>query len=124
MSLKEIEEMMKKLDERKAIRPDGVSGYILKKCRQEMAEPIHNINECSVKTGKVLKEWKRADIIPIQKNGNKEEPLNYRPVSLTIIVYKICEKVIKKQWTEYLEREGTVTNRQLDSEQDHVSQTY
>ena len=39
----EIEEMMKELKERKAIGPDEVSGYILKECRQEMAEPIHDI---------------------------------------------------------------------------------
>ena len=49
ISKKEIEDMMKELDERKAIGPDGVSGYILKECRQEMAEPIHII-ECSIKT--------------------------------------------------------------------------
>ena len=46
--------------------------------------------------------------MPVYKNGNKKEPLNYRPVSLTSIVCKIYEKVIKKQWTEYLEREGIV----------------
>ena len=40
---------------------------------------------------------KRVDIMPIYNNGNKEEPLNYRPVSLTNIVCKICEEVIKKQ---------------------------
>ena len=44
--------------------------------------------------------------MPIYKNGNKEESFNYRPVSLTSIVCKICEKVIKKQWTNYLEREA------------------
>ena len=46
--------MMKELDKRKAIEPDGISGYILKECRQEMAEPIHDIIECSIKTGKRL----------------------------------------------------------------------
>ena len=50
-----------------------------------MAEPIHDISECSIKTRKVPKEWERADIMPIYKNENKEEPLNYRPVSLTSI---------------------------------------
>ena len=50
ISKKEIEEMMKKLDERKVIGPDGVSGYILRKCKQEMAESIHDIIECSIKT--------------------------------------------------------------------------
>ena len=49
--------------------------------------------------------------MPVFKNGNKEESLNYRPVSLTSIVCKICEKVIKKQWTDYLERERIITDR-------------
>ena len=35
--------MMKELDEKKAIGPYGVSGYILKEGSQEMAEPIHSI---------------------------------------------------------------------------------
>ena len=113
ISIEEIKKVMKELDERKAIRPDEVSGYILKECRQEMAESIHDIFECSIKTGKVPKKWRRADIMPIYKNGNKEEPLNYRPVSLTSMVCKICEKVIKKQWNEYLERKGMVTDRRF-----------
>ena len=103
---------MKEFDERKAIGPDEVSGCILNECKQEMAESFHDIIECSIKTGKVPKEWKRADIMPIFKNGNKEKPLNYRPVSLTSIVCKICEKVIKKQSTDYLEREG-ISDRQF-----------
>ena len=49
----------------------------------------------------------------IYKNGNNKELLNYRPVSLTSIICKICEKVIKRPWTEYLEREGIITDRQF-----------
>ena len=63
-----------------------------------------------MKQGKVPNEWKRAEIIPIHKSSNKEEPLNYRPVSLTSIICKVCEKIIKKQWTRYLEKEEN--NRQ------------
>ena len=78
-----------------------------------MTEPIHDIIVFSIKTEKVTKEWKRVDIKPIYKNGNKEEPFNYRPVSLTSIVYKICEKVIKEQWIDYLEREGIISDSQF-----------
>ena len=53
-----------------------------------MAQVIDDKMECFLKTEKVLKEWKRADIMPVYKNGNKKEPLNHRPVSLTSIVYK------------------------------------
>ena len=66
-----------------------------------MAESIYDIIELSFKTGKVPKELKRADITPLI--------YDYRTVSLTSIVCKICEKVIKKQWTEYLEREEIIT---------------
>ena len=34
-------------------------------------------------------------------------------MSLTSILHKICEKIIKKQWTEYLERERIITVRQF-----------
>ena len=77
------------------------------KCRQEMAEQIYIIG-CSLKTGKVPKEWKRVEIMHIFANENKEEPLNYRPISLIWIVCMICEKAIKKQWTDYLERERMI----------------
>ena len=36
-----------------------------------MAEPVHDIILCSIKTGEVRQEWKRADIMPIYKNGKE-----------------------------------------------------
>ena len=49
----------------------------------------------TLKQEKVPNDWKRAELITIYKSGNKEEPLNYRPVSLTSIICKVCEKTIK-----------------------------
>ena len=57
INIEEIKEMMKELNERKAIGTDRISGYILKECIQEIAEPVYCITECSLKTGKVPKEW-------------------------------------------------------------------
>ncbi len=56
---------------------------------------MYDIIKCSISTGKVPKEWKRAEVVPVYKSENKEELLNYRPVSLTSVVCKMCEKVIK-----------------------------
>ena len=55
-----------------------------------MTLPIRN--ETSLKTRKVLKEWKIADLVPNYKKGNKEL-LNYKPVSLTSKVCKICQVI-------------------------------
>ena len=40
---------------------------------------------------------KRAAIVPIYKSGDKSLPSNYRPISLTPILMKILERVIRKQ---------------------------
>ncbi len=62
---------------------------------------------------RVPQQWKRADVIPIYKSRNKEEPLNYRPVSLTNVVCKLCERVIKRQWIQFLEKENILTKSQF-----------
>ncbi len=50
--------------------------------------------------GRVPKDWKRANITPIFKGGNKENQLNYGPVSLTSVVGKLCERTIKERWMD------------------------
>ena len=109
----EILELIKELDDEKAMGPDEVSGKILKECKEELVRPIHDIIKCSIESGEVPAEWKKAEVIPIYKNGNKEEPLNYRPVSLTSIVCKICESVIKKYWLKFLEDHKLISNSQF-----------
>ena len=47
-------------------------------------------------------EWLTANITPLFKKGNKLEPTNYRPVSLTSIVCKIMEKMIKNVMMAHL----------------------
>ena len=53
----------------------------------------------------------RADIVPIYKKVSKMEPLNYRPVSLTSILCKVCEDVIKDKWCKYLEGENILNEK-------------
>ena len=79
MHKQEIYKLMKELDEEKAMGSDEFLGSILKVCREEMIDPIYYIIKCSLETGIVPKECKRAEVVPIYKSGRKEEPLNYRP---------------------------------------------
>ncbi len=46
-------EMMGNLDENKTVGPDGVSGYILKKGRKRLVEPLLDILKCSLSIEKV-----------------------------------------------------------------------
>ena len=109
----EIGKLLEKLDVRKAMGPDGVSGWTLRECREQLVEPIWDVISSSLKEGKVPREWKRANIVPIYKGGKKTEPLNYRPVSLTSVVGKLCETVIKERWVSYLEENKVINESQF-----------
>ena len=51
----------------------------------------------SYNTGCIPKEWKLAHIVPIHKKGSKEDIENYRPISLTSLVMKTFERILKDE---------------------------
>ncbi|MPC15513.1 hypothetical protein E2C01_008306 [Portunus trituberculatus] len=61
---------------------DCVSDWSLKECIEQLLDPIREMVTSSLKEGRVPLEWKRANIIPIFKEGKSTEPLNYRPVRI------------------------------------------
>ena len=113
----EILDMLKKLDVRKSMGSDGVNGWILKECADQMVEPIFRLIMFSLYTGELPVEWKSANIVPIYKGGCREDPLNYRPISLTSIVCKICEHVIRKRWIKFLEENEMISGSQFGFQQ-------
>ena len=57
-------------------------------------------------------DWKRANVAPIFKKGKKCDVGNYRPVSLTSIVCKVMESIIKDSVTEHLGINKVIRNTQ------------
>ena len=47
-----------------------------------------------IETGVFPSEWKKANIVPIQKKGDKQTVENYRPVLLLPICGKILERLM------------------------------
>jgi len=52
------------------------------------------IYQQSLLTGEVPDDWRIDSVTPIYKKGQKEDPGNYRPVSLTSVPGKIMERFI------------------------------
>ncbi|PIO38702.1 hypothetical protein AB205_0138210, partial [Aquarana catesbeiana] len=46
--------------------------------------------------------WRTANIVPIHKKGSKVDAGNYRPVSLTSIVVKLLESLLKRRLIDHL----------------------
>jgi len=64
------------------------------------------------KVGCVPRQWKDANVSPIFKKGSRIAAANYRPVSLTSIVCKVMEGLIRDGLMEYLLSEGLIANEQ------------
>ena len=104
---------LKNIDKSKAMGPDEISPWILKECAEELGQPIFMIFTNSLQQGKLPKIWKKANITPLYKKGNKSNPLNYRPVSLTSVLCKVLEKLIREEWVDMLEKQNMLTGKQF-----------
>ena len=95
VDIKQVKMLMDSHDVTKVPSPNGVSNWIMRENNNQLAGKLHSVIESSLKESRVPLDWKRTNIVPIHKGADNEEPLNYRPVSLTSVVAKICEKLME-----------------------------
>ncbi|CAM4601352.1 unnamed protein product [Lepidochelys olivacea] len=107
-----VRDYLEKLDVHKSMGPDEVHPRVLKELAAVIAEPLAIIFENSWRTGEVPDDWKKANVVPIFKKGKKEDPGNYRPVSLTSVPGKIMEQVLKESILKHLHERKVIRNSQ------------
>ena len=83
--------------------PDDIHPAIFKELAVILAEPLSNLFTLSLRQGRLPNDWKQAVVTPMHKSGNKHDPGNYRPVSLTCVACKIMEKVLAHRIRQHLE---------------------
>jgi hypothetical protein len=85
--------LLKGLRPFKATGPDDIPAFILKQAAKTIALYFTRLFQLSLGCGKIPDEWRKANIVSIYKKGEKHQPANYRPVSLTSIACKLLEHV-------------------------------
>ena len=86
--------LLKNLKPGKAAGPDNIGPRVLRELCDVIAGPLTRIFRKSLREGQVPQDWKHANITPIFKKGQKYDPGNYRPISLTCIASKLLEHII------------------------------
>ena len=67
----------------------------------------------SLRTGQMPVQWKEANVTAIfKKKGLRCEPGNYRPVSLTLQIGRIFERIIRDHLVKFLEDNNLLKNSQ------------
>ncbi|KAJ7412458.1 hypothetical protein WISP_96352 [Willisornis vidua] len=85
------------------MRPDGIHPRVMRELEEELAKPLSIIYQQSWLSGEVPYDWKLAHVMPVCKQGCKEDPGNYRPVSLTSVPGKVMEQFILSAITQHLQ---------------------
>ena len=118
-----IEKLLNNLNPAKASGPDMAPARILKLASKELAQVLSLIYQQSYDTGQVPSDWQKENITAVFRKGDKTNPANYRPVSLTCIVYKSMEHTIYSQIMNHLDRHNILVEFQHGFRANHSCET-
>ena len=109
---RKVRNKIDKLKPGKAPGPDRISVKALHVLKDSADLPLSIIFNKSMQSGIVPQDWKDAHVTPIFKKGIKSSPGNYRPVSLTSIISKLMESLIKDAVMKHLLENNLIRNSQ------------
>ena len=107
-----MESALNNLNPNKSPGPDLIHPKLLKNSSKSLAKPLKILFDNTLLEGNIPSDWKIAEVRPIFKKGDKTQPGNYRPVSLTSVCCKLMETFIKNALYKHL-----IDNNILSKEQ-------
>ena len=98
-----IESIINSLNVNKAHGWDNVSTRMIRICGNSIIKPLLSIFNLSFTSCIFPSQWKKGNVVPVYKKGDRSIPKNYRPVSLLPVFGKIFEKCIYDALYRYFE---------------------
>ena len=89
---------------------EDIPARVIKECKQHLCTPIKLIWRQSMNSSMIPSIFKTQFITPVYKKGNRSDPGNYRPISLTSHIIKIFERILRKRIVAFLE-ENKILNQ-------------
>ena len=108
----QVTKKLKNLKPFSAPGPDGINPRALINLADDLSFPLTYIFNLSLKEGNVPEDWKCANVTPLFKKGSKSSPGNYRPVSLTSVICKVMESLLKDFIVSHLNSYSLINDTQ------------
>ncbi len=105
----DLDKIIKSLKPTLSSGEDEISNIMIKKLGPNFRKIICHLLNLSIKTGKIPKRWKVAIVKMIpQKNDARNNPNNYRPISLTNCLARVCERALLIKINEQYHRKTAI----------------
>ena len=97
----------------KATGIDKISCKIIKKAAPIISDSLTLIFNQAITLSSFPDEWKMAKVVPLYKNGQRNIPGNYRPISVLPAISKIMERILYDQLYDYLTKFELLSDSQF-----------
>ena len=101
------------LSSNKATGVDKISSKIIKIAAPAISDSLTYIFNQAITLSLFPHEWKTARVIPLYKNGQRNLPGNYRPISVLPVISKIMERILYDQLYNYLTKFELLSDSQF-----------
>ena len=108
-----IKKQLKSLKRKKSSGLDHLPSGLLKDCADEIAKPLHHIINLLLNSSTFPLIWKETKIILLFKSGYVHNPIDYRPILVLPVLWKILERSAHTQLIEYLVGNNLLSTNQL-----------
>ncbi len=114
-----VEKELLKIPDSKATGDDNIPIRFIKFTKLITAKIICHIINLTIRHNIIPDDWKTATITPIYKDGDKDDPANYRPISILPALSKILERIIHTQLYEHIDNNNVLSNAQFRFRKGH-----
>ena len=111
-TITDVKDVLLKLSPYSAPGPDDLHPLLLRNLADVIAPPFCTLFQLSLDEGRLPSQWKTAVVKPMHKGGSRHSPENYRPISLTSVVCKCMERLIKRYIHSHLGSLGLISPKQ------------
>ena len=91
---------------------DQISNRVFKLAAPVVYKQLSELFNLSLKSGEYPDDWKLAKVSPVFKAGKRNDPNNYRPLSILSTISIVFEKLVYEQIYNYLTKNNLLDSRQ------------
>ena len=117
ITIREIKNVLNNLKKGKSGGPDSILNEVIKFSSSFTLKAYAKVFNLIMKTGYYPEIWNKSYLVPIHKSGNKDDPSNYRGISLINCLSKVFSAILNKRLIKLMENQ--FSNSQFGFRENH-----